>query len=328
MQFIAEYGLFFAKVLTLVVAILITIASILAIIIKNKGNKDRPQFEVKKLNDKYTEMKEILQSEILSKEELKAIKKEAKSAKKEKDTEKRRIFVLEFDGDIKATGVTTLREEITAILNVATPSDEVVMRLESPGGAVIGYGLAASQLQRIKQKKIPLTILIDQVAASGGYLMACVADRILAAPFAIIGSIGVLAQLPNFYRFLKKKNIDVEQLTAGEYKQTLTMFGKNSPKDREKMQAELEAIHQQFKDFIAKNRPIVDISAVATGEYWLAENALRHKLIDGLSTSDDYLCAASEKADIYQVTYSLKKTLAEKFSANVQALFYKAMRLL
>lgn len=327
MQFFAEYGMFLLKTLTLIIAILIILLGIILITSKSKGQKDKAQLEIKNINEKYDEMKATLQAEILSKNELKLLAKEQKEKKKAKKDAKKRIFVLDFCGDMKASAVNTLRDEVSAILSIATPKDEVVMCLESPGGTVIGYGLGASQLQRIREKKIPLTVLVDKVAASGGYLMACVANQIIAAPFAIIGSIGVLAQLPNFHRFLKKKDIDVEQITAGKYKRTVTMFGENTEKDREKMKSELEAIHLQFKNFITEHRPMVDIAQVATGEYWLAHYALQYKLIDSLMTSDDYLFSASQNADIYHIRYVTKKSLSEKVAANIQMFFYKLLNI-
>ncbi|MFU8797668.1 MAG: protease SohB, partial [Gammaproteobacteria bacterium] len=206
---------------------------------------------------------------------------------------------------------------------IATPQDEVAIRLDSPGGMVSAYGLAASQIHRIRSKQIPVTVLVDKVAASGGYLMACVANRIIASPFATIGSIGVLAQIPNFYKLLKKNDIDFEQITAGEYKRTVTMFGENTDRDREKLKSDLEAIHHQFKDFITQNRPAVNMVEVATGEFWLAIRAKELNLVDELMTSDEYLMAQRQHADIYQISYSIKKSLPEKLSEAIQMGFYK-----
>ncbi|CAN5321174.1 protease SohB [soil metagenome] len=315
MHFFAEYGLFLAKTITFVVAILIVMLGIIAI--ASRG-KEKEKIQIKKLNDKLQEVKEDLSQEVLSKAEFKKQMKVWKKTQKSEDKkERKRIFVLDFNGDVRASAVNNLREEITAILMVATPKDEVLVKLESAGGMVHSYGLAASQLERIKQKQIPLIAAVDKVAASGGYLMACVADTILAAPFAIIGSIGVIAQLPNFHRFLKKHDIDFEQVTAGAYKRTLTMFGENTEKGREKMRMEIEDIHHQFKEFIQQNRPSVDVEEVATGEHWLANRALALKLVDKLITSDDYLLNASQTADLYQIIYKHKKSLGEKIMSNV-----------
>ncbi len=340
MQFLTEYGLFLLKALTIVAAILIVIAGIIAI--ASKKEKHKGKLEIKKLNAKYESMQETLNEASLDKAALKAIKKDKKArakaekkAAKQKDSQtsksadisaasdKKRIFILDFDGDIRATAVSALREEITAVLTVATPQDEVLIKVESGGGLVHAYGLAASQLQRIRAKNIPLTIAVDKVAASGGYMMACVANRILAAPFAIIGSVGVAAPVANFHRLLKKHHVDFEQLTAGEYKRTMTMFGENTSKARQKFQADLDDTHVLFKDFINSNRPIVDVDKISTGEHWYGVNAFDLRLVDELKTSDDFLLAASNDTDLYEVKYTIKQPLTSKLSQAVQLGFEK-----
>jgi serine protease SohB len=240
MEFLAQYGLFLAKSITLVVAILLVAGGLVSLIMKSR-EKSTSKLNLQKLNKKYASLRDQLQQEILPKKNYnKWLKTNKKALKIQTEQMKSRVFVLHFDGDIKASGVTELREEITAIITLATPKDEVVVCLESGGGVVHGYGLAASQLQRLRERGIPLTIIIDKIAASGGYMMACVANKIIAAPFAIIGSIGVMMQLPNFSRWLKKNTIDYEQLTAGQFKRTLTLFGENTDSGRQKMQQELE----------------------------------------------------------------------------------------
>ena len=320
MHFLSAYSLFFAKTLTIVIALIVVFAAILALISKGKG-KAKERLVIKKLNEKFKSFSEDLRTEVMEKSELKKLLKQEKKQNKLKnknDQAKKRIFVINFVGDIKASAVHHLREEVTAILTVAKPADEVVVRLESSGGMVHGYGLAASQLKRLRDKNIFLTVTVDKVAASGGYLMACVANRILAAPFAIIGSIGVIAQLPNLHRYLKNKDIDFEQVMAGEYKRTISLFGKITDKGREKLQEEVEAIHHLFKSFIAENRNWINIEKVATGEYWQALDALKLQLVDELKTSDDYLLAASYSTDIYEVSYQTKKSFAERLSSSVQ----------
>ena len=228
--------------------------------------------------------------------------------------ERKRYFVLDFNGDVRASEVDLLREEISAILSFATSDDEIVLRLDSAGGMVHSYGLAASQLERIKAAKIKLTICVDEVAASGGYMMACIADRLIAAPFAILGSIGVVAQLPNFHRVLKKHGVDYETFTAGEYKRTVTMFGENTEKGKEKFIEEIQDTHLLFKEFVAQARPLIDIDKVATGEVWFGKRAIDHKLVDELNTSDDFLMNACQTADVYQVRYELRKSFGERLS--------------
>lgn len=232
-----------------------------------------------------------------------------------------RMYVIDFDGDIHATGVDSLREEVTAILATANKGDEVMVRLESPGGLVHSYGLAASQLKRVRDAGLKLTIAVDQVAASGGYMMACVADELVAAPFAVVGSIGVVAEIPNFNRLLQKANIDYEQHTAGQYKRTLTMFGQNTTVAREKFKQELEETHQLFKTFIHENRPNLDLDKVATGEHWYGRQALELGLVDKILTSDDVILDALNSKDVYSIKYEIRKPLTERLSVNL----YQAM---
>lgn len=332
MQFLSNYGMFLLETLTLLVALLLAFAGIIAIASKGKG-KDKGKLSITKLNEKYDEQQQEMQEIIFDKKALKALKKTEKQSAKaqEKDSKKskkagkkekprKRLFVINFEGDIRANAVHALSREITALLSVATAEDEVLVVLESGGGVVNGYGLGASQLARITQKKIPLTVAVDKVAASGGYMMACVADKIIAAPFALIGSIGVLAQIPNFNRLLKKHNIDFEQITAGEFKRTLTMFGENTDKAREKMREDIQDIHTHFKEFVAENRPVLNIEDVATGEYWLARKAFEMKLVDDLQTSDDYLLSRWPEMDLFEIKFKPKKGLADKLSHGAQSM--------
>ena len=311
-QVLSQYVLFLGKTLTVVVAVLAVVLVIARLRHKHRADD---HIEVNKLNDKYEQMGQALQAAVLSKHQYKKEIKQLKHKKKDADKQgqsgaaRKRIYVLNFEGDIKASAVSNLREEITAILTVAGPEDEVFVHLESGGGMVHAYGLATSQLQRLKNRGIPLTVSVDKVAASGGYMMACVADRLIAAPFAIIGSIGVIAQLPNFNRLLKKNNIEFEQITAGEYKRTLTVFGENTEAGRNKLKEEIEDTHVLFKDLIALHRKQVDLDRVATGEYWYGTRALELKLVDALLTSDDFLLQASDGADLYQVSYIEKRRL-------------------
>ena len=336
MEFISEYGLFLLKAATIVLAILAVIGGAVNLTRQQAGKKEET-LELTNLNEKYDTMHSALKQALLdpgaqklaAKEEKKRKKAEAKKQAKEarklarehrEPTAKKHLFVLDFDGDIKATPVDTMREEISALLTLASDNDEVLVRLQSGGGAVHAYGLAASQLQRIRDHGIPLTVAVDRVAASGGYLMACVADRIIAAPFAILGSIGVIAQIPNLNKVLKKNDIDFEQLTAGKYKRTLTIFGENTDEARQKMQEELEEVHTQFKEFVATRRPDMDIEAVATGEHWLGEKALALGLVDELRTSDDYLLSQRDEANLLHLKYVGHQTLLEKISHKMTAL--------
>jgi len=327
MEFLIDYGVFAAKFLTVAVVVVSGIGAVVFLATGRSQASGDDHIEIKNLNEKYENMSLSLKSATLPakayKEEVKRRKREKKiNAKKSAaECDRKRIFVCRFDGDLRASAVGSLREEITAILSVATSNDEVVALISSPGGVIHGYGLAASQLRRIRDRGIHLTAVVDKIAASGGYMMACVADRIIAAPFAIIGSIGVIAQMPNFNRFLKKHDIDFEEITAGQYKRTLTVFGENTDADREKFREELQDAHELFKDFVRDNRPIVDIAAIATGEYWYGTRALQKKLVDELRTSDDYFFSRFETADIFEVSYVHKRSLLDK-------LFGRAIRML
>lgn len=329
MEFLTDYGLFLAKTVTFVVAVLVIVTAVVsAAHRKQDGDESDGELHVKRLNEGFKRLKENLHQKLLGdsdrkawqkarkkqkKAEAKAEKKAAKSGESKEDVTRPRVFVLDFNGDIKASDNDQLRKSITAVLSLAEPErDEVVIRLESPGGLVHAYGLAAAQLDRVRAKGIPLTACVDKVAASGGYMMACVADRIVASPFAILGSIGVVAQLPNFHRLLKKNDVDFEILTAGEYKRTLTMFGENTDKGRKKFLEDLEDTHVLFKEYVGERRPAVDIEAVANGDIWFGQRALDVHLIDELKTSDEYLIDACERAEVVSVTFRRKRTLPEK----------------
>ncbi|EIZ9495926.1 protease SohB [Cronobacter sakazakii] len=325
MNLLAEYGLFLAKIVTVVVAIAIVIALIANLTQRKKAQ--RGELRVTRLGEEYKEMKEEVAAALLDphqhkqwhKNQKKKNKQEAKAAKaraKRGDAApagKPTLYVLDFKGSIDAHEVSALREEVTAVLAVAKPADEVLVRLESPGGVVHGYGLAASQLQRLRERQIPLTIAVDKVAASGGYMMACVANNIVAAPFAIIGSIGVVAQIPNFNRLLKRNDIDIELHTAGQYKRTLTLLGENTEEGREKFREDLNETHHLFKEFVHSMRPSLDIDAVATGEHWYGVQAKEKGLVDEISTSDDLIIARMAEREVVSLRYMQRKRLMDRF---------------
>lgn len=323
MEFLSEYGLFLAKTVTFVVAVITLLITVIALSSKQKNKKG--ELDLIDLSEQLKETKKTIEEKLLTSHQLKASHKAEKKAQKEKHKQAKKdlkkgldeeglpqLYVVDFKGSIDAKEVTSLREEITAILTVASVKDEVFVRLESGGGMVHGYGLASSQLQRLKDNNIPLTVSVDKVAASGGYMMACIADKIIAAPFAILGSIGVIAQIPNFNKLLKKHDIEFEQLTAGQYKRTLTMFGENDQAGRDKFKQELQETHDLFKQFVSNHRPQIDIDKIATGEHWYGLQAIERDLVDKISTSDDYLISQLESRHIIQVKYSQRKKLSDK----------------
>lgn len=313
MDFLYDLGLFVAKAFVIVSAILIVL--IFAIQMgSSRAHRKLPHLEIEKLNNRFRSFRRQLQGQILGKKKLKSLAKEDKKLAKKDRHEGPRVFVLDFNGDIKASAVASLREEITAILSVAQKGDEVVLRLESGGGLVTSYGLAASQLERVKRAGITLTVCVDKIAASGGYMMACVADRILAAPFAVLGSIGVIAQVPNFNRLLKRADIDYREVTAGEFKRTVTLFGEITEPGLEKFKRQIEDTHGLFKSYVARHRPTLDVSRVGTGEHWYGTQALELGLADEIRTSDDYVFEKSNSAEVFAVHYPQRKPLSERLS--------------
>ncbi len=317
-DFLADIGIFAVK--SLIIAfifafILIFIVAVLKALKSAKGEKSEDKLEVIDLKDKVKDRRGFMQTRLeeirtADEKELKRLKKKRKKTQKEKALEEEKkhqellkaksgegyfcpqnLYVINFSGDVEASYLKHLVKKIDAILDVATDKDEVILNLKSPGGLVNAYGLASAQLARIREKGIKLTVCVDEVAASGGYLMACVADKIVAAPFAYIGSIGVVASLPNFHRLLDKYDVDYEQITAGKYKRTVTMFGENTDEGREKFKQELEDIHNRFKQVVTNYRPQLQdkIDDVATGEHWLAKDALNLGLVDEIATSDSYI---------------------------------------
>jgi serine protease SohB len=321
-DFFFNYGLFLVKVLTIVVAIVVIIG-----VAASAGRKAHQEgLEVEDLNKKYKNLAGTLRKAVLRKDER---KKEAKAEKKrekaeaKKPSDRPRSFVINFKGDLKASALPALREEVSAVLDVATGMDEIIVCLENHGGVVHEHGLAASQLARIRDKGIPLIVCVDKVAASGGYLMACVASRIYAAPFAILGSIGVLAQLPNFNRFLDSHGVDFEQVTAGKYKRTVTMFGENTDEDRAKLKEELEDVHALFKAAVSEYRPDLDLDKVATGEYWYGPRALEMGLADEIKTSDELLSERAADRDLYSLSYRIKLPLQKRLMTNLDSAIEK-----
>ena len=333
MEFLIDYGMFLAKAITIVLSIGVVAGLIASAGQKSKKGEKKGNIRVTQINEHIDGLRDTLRASILDKEQLKVIEKaEKKKIKAENKIKKKatvknsegsgkddsitkRIFVLNFEGNIAADAVESLREEITAILSMATKDDEVILRLESPGGMVHAYGLASSQLLRIKNKNIPLTICVDKVAASGGYMMACLADRLVAAPFAIIGSIGVLVQLPNFHRVLKKYDVDYEIISAGEYKRTLTHFGEITNKGKDKVKEDVENIHQIFKDWVKTYRPSVEIDTIATGETWVGSQAKDRYMVDDIKTSDECVIEACETSEVYEIKFEIKKSLQVKLAS-------------
>jgi len=324
MDMLLDYGLFLAKTLTVVAAcVVIVVLALRARRGLGGASDDGDRLEILDLNDRYKSLTLALKESSLSKKAyrayLKAERKREKAREKARTEGRKRLFVVDFNGDIRATEVAALRVLVTTILLDAHEGDAVLVRIENAGGTVHEHGLAASQLARLRAKGIHLTVAVDKIAASGGYLMACVADRIVAAPFAVLGSIGVLAELPNFHRLLERHGVDFELHTAGEHKRTLTLFGENTDAARAKLKEQLEETHALFKGFVSEYRPALDLARVATGEYWHGRRAVDLGLVDAIQTSDDLLLAERETRDLLLLKYTAHKKPLERLLASLQA---------
>jgi len=322
-EFLSAYGLFLVELATLVALVLVVIV----LIVSSRRGGRAEGLVIEHLNRRYEDTADEVKRAIAGKggfkKQAKARQKERKRAAKERakqEATRPRLFVVDFKGDLRASASASLREEVSAILAIAVDQDHVLVRLENPGGAVHEHGFAASQLLRVKRRGLKLLIAIDKVAASGGYLMACVGDHLLAAPFAVVGSIGVVAQLPNFRRLLDEHGVDYEMLTAGKFKRTLSMFGKNTDEGREKLQQEIDEVHELFKNQIREHRPQVDLEKVATGEHWYGIRALELKLVDELRTSDDFLLEAAKERDVYTLSYKRRRSLPERMLSGAESL--------
>ena len=324
-ELLIDYSFFLLKVVTIVIVIILPLL-IISSANRQKKFGEKGHLIIKNLSERLDKMgTAILSSEMDKKSFKKFIKDKNKKKKKQKSPEKQSVYVLNFYGDIQATGVNKLKEEINAILSSKSKCKEVVLKVESGGGSAYAYGLCAAELKRLTDNKISLTVCIDKIAASGGYLMSCVANKIIAAPWAVVGSIGVIAQLPNLHRLLKKNAIDIEMHTAGRYKRTLTTLGKNTPTGRKKFIKELEELHSVFKDFVKENRPVIDVKKVATGEVWQGDQAKKIGLIDEIATADDYLLKLSSKFNLLELDYYERKPIGEKLGIATQDLIEKTV---
>lgn len=326
MEALLEVAAFAGKAVLVTVALIAILIVIANLLVRLRPPKEH--IEVENLNDRFDDFSAAIREATASDKQVKADRKAREKQLKKQRAEglsRPRLFVLNFDGDLRASQVDLLRDEITAVLASAQKGDEVVVRLESTGGMVHSYGLAAAQLMRLRDHGIQLTVCVDKVAASGGYMMACTANKILAAPFAIIGSIGVIAQVPNLHRILKKHDIDYEEITAGEFKRTISLLGEITTKGRQKFAEQIEDTHRLFKEFVSQHRPQLDLSEVATGEYWFGRRAMALGLVDQLISSDDYLFGRRDGSEILQVTIRRRKSLSEKFSGGLSMITEKIL---
>lgn len=336
-DWLADFGMFMAQLLLLVAII----GLIVALLARARGGAaERTRLRIDELNATRDHrrrrltlaasepgvrkqlLKRFRRDDKAKAKEEKAKAKEEKvkqeNGKQEQDDARQPVaWLIDFHGDMRASGTGRLAEEVSALIEAAGQGDEVIVRLESAGGLVHAYGLAAAELDRLRDAGLTTTVCIDKVAASGGYLMACGADQLRAAPLAVLGSIGVVAQVPNVHRLLKRHDIDVEVLTAGRYKRTLTVLGENSDEGREKFIEDLEGVHELFKRHVSERRPALDIEAVATGETWYGREALEKGLIDALGTSEAYLAERMRECRVLHLRLEPKRSFSEKMGSAV-----------
>jgi len=320
-EVLQDYALFLAQAVTVVVAVG-AVAAIIAAATRKSGQASEG-IQVERLNDRFDDLSRPLEAQSMPAKAFKAVHRARRKARKAqrrkgRDRERPRVYVLDFRGDIRASAARDLREEVSAILGLAGEGEKVLVRLENAGGLVHEHGFAASQLARLKDRGLELTVAVDKVAASGGYMMACIADRILAAPFAVLGSIGVLAQVPNVNRLLEERGVDVEMFKGGRYKRTVTVLGKNTPEDRQKFQQEIDELHALFKRFVAEHRPSLDLERVGTGEHWFGKDALGLGLCDAIGTSDEWLMARRKEADLLRVRYRRRERIGQRLAHAVE----------
>lgn len=326
MELLSEYGLFLLQTLTVVFAVLF----VLAVSTKLSGSDDaKGSIRVTDLSKKYAQQKDYVATEIKTalpgqkQSLLERIKHKFKNKGNpeavDAAADKKLAVILEFKGDMKASQLSALREEVSAVLAMDRIPDCVLIKLTSPGGLVHTYGLASSQLSRFKDAGIELVACVDTVAASGGYMMAVCADRIISAPFAILGSIGVVAQIPNINRFLKNRDIDVELHTAGTNKRTLTVLGENTPEGRKKFKEDLTQTHDLFKAWIAVRRPDLDLNSFADGSIFYGTDALEKGLCDQIATSDDILMQMNQDHHLIALKWHQKKSLVARIGRDASA---------
>lgn len=301
-MFWQELLLFVAK--SLVALVVLTLAVIVIARAARGGGTSRGRLRITRLNDRIGGLEASLRLPRLGKKEQKAWLKKREAAETALEQSGRpATFVVDFKGDLQASAVEDLRETVSAIIAGHREGDEVLLRIESPGGTVHGYGLAASQLARLRAAGLRVVACVDKVAASGGYMMACESDEVVAAPFAIVGSIGVVASVPNLHRLLEKYGVDYEEMTAGEHKRTVSMFGKIEPEGREKFLEQLAEIHNLFRDHVLRNRPAAKAELISTGEHWPASRAVELGLVDRIATSDDEVMRRVKEREVYEVRY-------------------------
>lgn len=314
MDFFVDLAAFLIKAGILAAASVFVLGSLIGMIRRARMDPGQDHLRVTYLNEELADHSLSILNAMMP---PKAFKKLARRQQQELGVKSRtrpKTFILDFFGDLAASSVDALRQQINALLLVLEEKDEVLVRLESSGGKAHAYGFAAAQLGRLKGENRRLVVSIDRVAASGGYMMACVADHIIAAPFALVGSIGVLAMVPNFHRLLQQFNVDYDEFAVGENKKNISLLGANTEEGKQKFIQDMEEFHRDFKGFVAEHRPAVKIDEAADGDVWYGEKARTLGLVDELKTSDDFLLERIKERDLFRVEFVESKPLRKRLS--------------
>ena len=158
-------------------------------------------------------------------------------------------------------------------------------------------------------------------------MMAVVADRIVASRLAVIGSIGVVGQVPNVHRLLKRFDIDVLEMTAGTNKRPVSLIGPLTDQGIETFKKQLSDTHRLFRDHVHRFRPQLDIEAVSNGDIWHGVDALTHGLIDEIATSDEMIDRARHEGDldVFSIRWRQAKNLRERLEESVSLITEKAL---
>lgn len=211
--------------------------------------------------------------------------------------------VLRFEGDTMATGRQDFARMVDEVLHNKERIQRVIVVVNSPGGGVSVYGQMFAGMERMRNAGVDVTACVDTYAASGGYLMSVPAQRIIAAPFAMVGSIGVVSEFMNFNKLLRRLGVEPMTITAGELKRTVTPLSEVTEENKAAYKAQLEAIHRQFIAVVKKYRE-VDADRVCTGNHWTAAESVELKLnlVDGLATSQEYLFEANQTEDLVTIS--------------------------
>lgn len=200
----------------------------------------------------------------------------------------------------------------------------VVLRIDSPGGAVVPAQEIYDAVQRLRTKHgKKVVVSMGSVAASGGYYIAAASDKIVANPGSLTGSIGVIMEIPNVQGLMKKVGVESVVIKSGRSKDVGSPFREMKPEERALLQAVLDDVHDQFIEAVAKGRglEVVEVRRLADGRIFTGRQAQSVGLVDQLGGLPDAIETAANLAKIEgepavlesQPGFSLKRLLESKW---------------